>query len=1273
MPASGFSDTETPGDSSSMGHMYRAHSTIRTFLLLLVVLCATSSEGRAQFLAGHFFSVRFDVSEYPTLSLDFYLLDSNGSRIVDLSASDLLLSESMRPVERFALSCPDPGSRDRLSSLLAIDISSSMSNNNRIEIARNAARAWIEELDLGYSEVALLAFDHEASLLHDFSTDRQSLLEALALLRPRGGTSYDAGLLSDPFGALPLVARGTQKRVVVFLTDGEATGEFSEMIDRARSEGITVHIVLLQTYAPPGLVRLARESGGYLFENVQDAEEARLIFHLLLDNSRGELPCRLTWSAPPGCEFPRDVNLTIPFYGVEWSGEYRPPVERLPALAGDSPHLAFGVQGGGSKSTMSLVLTAENDSVHIERFSLSSGAFSIVQSVPSLPTTLAPGEQITLQVLFQPIDSSYQFDHLAIVSDACFEPTVVASGGYPGYSSVDHLEIVSPNGGEVFHVGQNVDIVWSGVAANDTLLLEYSLDGGTSWRLIADNATGLRQPWSLPVETSERALVRGLQLTAAGERGWTRLPAPDRVWSVAWSSAREIVAIGSERGVVQLRNGADGALIEEFPSPDTSVVLTHLQFSPDGTEILLNSTGSVTYVRSLLDGRVRRITGSARIDRSVYATRDSSILSVSTLAGEIYRHDRSSFDLRATYPIDLTFAISELRYLDDLDLLLMAGGDDSVRAIRGGTSSVNALLGSRSRAVRSIDLSSDRTRFLLSGLASEIELFRWPDLTPLPPITTTAGVRVARFTRDGKNVLFPGSTRTVARRFGIELYDIDRQVSARELVGHQDLVTSLEVSPTSDRLLTGSWDSSAIMWDLSRIPSSEDESDNFFSIVDANLAIESVDFGPLPVGETRDLVVPGLLCNRGTIAITVDSLETMHDDFQVLSPSFPLMIEPGACIDIEVSYRPTDVGPDKTALRAYAGAYRVDGGLGGVGTVTDAKIIVTSIAFGEVEVGASRSLIESNAIQNISSDTLRIERLQPLQNDGQIYLQSEVLPITLPPGESIEVEYLFTPLRRGYIVDRLMVLYRDITPGSEAGVVSGSIVGEGICGEEGGSGIVRFPAEVHVAPGEDILVPITVERDHSVRRPDGRVMVLVSWDATLAALLGADGLERVRSGDRTFAIVRAEMRVDSDTLTTLRLIGGLGHALSTELTIHQIRFASECSDGFGAGEGVLMIDSICLDPEARLFHGSDSILLRPVVPHPVQSQATISFRLTESAPSTLELLDATGKRVRLLSHGKRPPGEHLEALDVAGLPSGRYYLRLRTDTQDLLTPVVIQE
>jgi hypothetical protein len=89
------------------------------------------------------------------------------------------------------------------------------------------------------------------------------------------------------------------------------------------------------------------------------------------------------------------------------------------------------------------------------------------------------------------------------------EPTATDVSNAVFTISVPAITVLSPNGGEAWDVGSFQAITWTSVSVPGAVRLEYSLDLGVTWTLIAASAANDgSEPWSLPATPSANALVR---------------------------------------------------------------------------------------------------------------------------------------------------------------------------------------------------------------------------------------------------------------------------------------------------------------------------------------------------------------------------------------------------------------------------------------------------------------------------------------------------------------------------------------------------------------------------------------------------------------------------------------------------------------------------------------------------------------------------------------------------------------------------------------------
>ncbi|MDX1420215.1 MAG: T9SS type A sorting domain-containing protein, partial [Rubricoccaceae bacterium] len=104
-------------------------------------------------------------------------------------------------------------------------------------------------------------------------------------------------------------------------------------------------------------------------------------------------------------------------------------------------------------------------------------------------------------------------------------------------------------------------------------------------------------------------------------------------------------------------------------------------------------------------------------------------------------------------------------------------------------------------------------------------------------------------------------------------------------------------------------------------------------------------------------------------------------------------------------------------------------------------------------------------------------------------------------------------------------------------------------------------------------------------------------------------------------------------------------------------------DALGFGDAFDVVSTEALPPS----------LAAPVAvyPNPATDRATVQFGLAASADVSVEVLDALGRRVRLVTEGSRAAGPVEAILPTDGLPAGTYLVRVRVGDDVVAAPITI--
>jgi hypothetical protein len=90
---------------------------------------------------------------------------------------------------------------------------------------------------------------------------------------------------------------------------------------------------------------------------------------------------------------------------------------------------------------------------------------------------------------------------------------------------------------------------------------------------------------------------------------------------------------------------------------------------------------------------------------------------------------------------------------------------------------------------------------------------------------------------------------------------------------------------------------------------------------------------------------------------------------------------------------------------------------------------------------------------------------------------------------------------------------------------------------------------------------------------------------------------------------------------------------------------------------------------ARLGESADAEL--SVFPNPAKNSFTLSFYLEQKEPVVIELYNVVKQRVAVIANATMDEGPHQLQFQIAGLPSGVYFLILKRDEQTRTMRLVV--
>ncbi|MBK9249970.1 MAG: SBBP repeat-containing protein [Ignavibacteria bacterium] len=497
-----------------------------------------------------------DVTNFPSVEAPLYCFDASGA-VLRPTIADISVTELSIPCQILSLVCPPATTLKAISTVLTIDVSGSMNDKIKstlkIDIAKEAARAWIAAMPPGGSECAVTSFDGANYLHQDFTTDKNLLLAAVNSLSPKEGTDYDAGLLHPQAGALQIAKNAKYEKFIVFLSDGLPSKDpkVDSIVAEAQRQNCKIYCVMVGMVAPQSMREISSRTGGRCFESVSQAHEIQSIYRSILAEAQGIEPCKLIWQSSASC-IPSSRNVFVTFTSPTISSQtkYTPPGNSISALKFTPSTLYYSAKPPGAAYDTTISVLAQNATFTVTSITSSNPNFDIT---PKNFNVLS-GQTQVLTVHYTPSDSGYAWTKFELINDIC-PVNYFVSAGFAGKPPTSvQLKLDAPNGAEEFPVGNDTLITWSGISPADTVTLDYSTNNGASWELIAPKATGGKYAWKVPNTPSNQCLARVRQFNSERESWAMQFKGNnlDESRAITMDGAGNIYVGGSYKGVVTI-------------------------------------------------------------------------------------------------------------------------------------------------------------------------------------------------------------------------------------------------------------------------------------------------------------------------------------------------------------------------------------------------------------------------------------------------------------------------------------------------------------------------------------------------------------------------------------------------------------------------------------------------------------------------------------------------------------------------------------------------
>ncbi len=221
------------------------------------------------------------------------------------------------------------------------------------------------------------------------------------------------------------------------------------------------------------------------------------------------------------------------------------------------------------------------------------------------------------------------------------------------------------------------------------------------------------------------------------------------------------------------------------------------------------------------------------------------------------------------------------------------------------------------------------------------------------------------------------------------------------------------------------------------------------------------------------------------------------------------------------------------------------------------------------------------------------------------------------------------------------------------------------------SALVVLPNS-HAAPGDTVRIPLLLQQSKSLLQSGARTFrATIRFNATLLEPLDHSIYTRVN--DTGWVRVSGSVSDSAQVLAQVDFIAKLGNNESTDMTIENFQFTETAVVRTVSKHGVFSLDGVCRENgEIRLIKIVQPTSLQ-MYPNPASVHAELRAYLTERGETQIKLIDERGITVAVFFDEAALPGALAKAVDFALIPSGSYYLIMRTPNEMFSQKLIIQK
>lgn len=379
------------------------------------------------------------------------------------------------------------------------------------------------------------------------------------------------------------------------------------------------------------------------------------------------------------------------------------------------------------------------------------------------------------------------------------------------------LRVLSPNGAEVFDVGNTVPIRWSGKADSTPVVVQFSDNGGQDWNIIGKNVVGGELLWKIPQSSGNaQYLVKVSQDNSAGliPKFRQQLPHDTTLNIASFSPDGALLAVPDYAGTITVWDVASWKPIRKLTGHARSVI--QVVFSPDGASLVSTSLDGTVRMWNVMEGKeIHQTTGKGKVLQVSWVAAyhpNGKTVALGNDDGTITLWDAATGDEVLTFDAH-TEAIRSLYYSHDGNLLATCGTDGRAGIFNSQSGEAVQTFAGHDGIANGITMSRDGTLVITCGFDGTVKFWDVNSGRLIRAVQYFGGDKI------GKVLLSPDGTILAVGGFGKDLKLVDpatgEVLETLPITVHNRALGAWPVFSPDSRTLAVCHENDLLLWEMS--------------------------------------------------------------------------------------------------------------------------------------------------------------------------------------------------------------------------------------------------------------------------------------------------------------------------------------------------------------------------------------------------------------------------------------------------------------------------